>query len=284
MSIWSYNQFLRDQIALRKAVWSIDCLFCGCPLRQCPERLPFYSFGQEKSRLVRYCPTCGWWTAVAETEYSPGEIERFGAVGVLFEFNVPSSEGPLLEVRRYLAEKPGGRFQIDPKRFEDVVASVYRAAGFHARVVGKSGDGGIDVVLDGTSETIGIQVKRQRGRISAEQIRMLSGALLISGMTRGVFVTTSDFTAPAKRTAELSALRGIPIDLVNWERFYDALGLAQRTVDDQPIDRKAACAIAPLTLLQRYHYPPDIPRSWIDRDSLLSDSSLRMRKDWRTLE
>jgi len=54
------------------------------------------------------------------------------------------------------------------------VASVFRDCGFHARVTSYSGDGGIEVILERGDETIGVQVKRYKSAIDAEQIRSLA--------------------------------------------------------------------------------------------------------------
>jgi hypothetical protein len=85
-------------------------------------------------------------------------------------------------------------------------------------------------VLDGPEDrTVGVQVKRyhRERRIEAEQIRSFTGALVLNGYTRGVFVTTSDFRRGARRTADKSAAIGYPIELMNAEQFLEALGIAQ---------------------------------------------------------
>jgi restriction system protein len=77
-----------------------------------------------------------------------------------------------------------------------VVGSVFADLGFESIVTGYQNDGGIDVILkDRMGSTIGVQVKRYRNRIDVRSIRELAGALLAGGMTRGIFVTTSDYTA-----------------------------------------------------------------------------------------
>jgi hypothetical protein len=118
---------------------------------------------------------------------------------------------------------------MEPGRFEQTVASVYRSLGYLARVTGHSGDGGIDVVLEGPDGIlVGVQVKRYRDRIEVEQIRSLAGALLLRGLTGGVFVTTSTFRSGATKAARLAASRGYPIELVDSAKFFDALKIAQR--------------------------------------------------------
>ena len=72
---------------------------------------------------------------------------------------------------------------------------------------GKSGDGGIDGVLHLDRlglERVHVQAKRWEGNVSEPTIRDFAGALDIVGATKGVIITTSDFSAPAKTYAERS--------------------------------------------------------------------------------
>jgi hypothetical protein len=113
--------------------------------------------------------------------------------------------------------------------FEEVVASVFRDLEYKVVVTGFSADGGVDIVLHGSSDhVVGVQVKRYRSEIKAEQIRSLAGALVLGGQTRGVFVTTSDFSRGAKDTARKYSELGVQIELINAQAFYDALGLVER--------------------------------------------------------
>jgi restriction system protein len=95
-------------------------------------------------------------------------------------------------------------------------------------VTGYSNDGGIDVVLhNGAGELIGVQVKRYNRRVGVSYIREFTGALVLGGYTRGIFVTTSDFQAGAQKVASISADKGFPIELQNADRFFGALHIAQ---------------------------------------------------------
>ena len=70
-----------------------------------------------------------------------------------------------------------------------------------ARVVGKTGDGGIDGVIKEDMlgfDIIYIQAKKYEQPISEPQIRDFSGALDGKRATKGVFITTSSFTKSAK--------------------------------------------------------------------------------------
>lgn len=136
---------------------------------------------------------------------------------------------PIGDVRDYLAARYDARFQIHPKKFEDVVASVFRDLGYRSRVTAYSGDDGIDVILDDPQgELIGVQVKRYKDNIKVEQIRSLAGALKLNDLTKGIFVTTSSFQAGAERTTRKFRERGLPIQLIDAPRFLEALHIAQR--------------------------------------------------------
>jgi restriction system protein len=85
------------------------------------------------------------------------------------------------------------------------------------RALGKSGDGGVDGVIDQDPlglDRIYIQAKRYAvgNNIGAPAIRDFSGSLGIHKANKGLFVTTSDFTAEARDTAEKVPVRIILIN------------------------------------------------------------------------
>lgn len=124
--------------------------------------------------LIRCCPVCGWWTKREELrvyhigfggfDTSDGRI-IYGAAGSLRELDLKDQSIPIEEIRAYLAAKYDSRFSIDPWKFEETVASIYRDFGFEVRVTGRSGADGIDVILDGPDDSvIGVQVKGTKAK------------------------------------------------------------------------------------------------------------------------
>lgn len=188
---------------------------------------------------LRVCPLCGWWIAFRETvaQGRVVEVKTYGGVGGLKILDMTDVNTPMGEVRQYLTARFESRFTINPRLFEETVGSVFNDLGYSTRVTAYSGDDGIDVILDGKNgDTIGVQVKRYRERIAVAQIRELIGALVINNLTKGIFVTTSDFQSGAQRTANIASEQGRRIELINATDFYEALKLAQRksyTSDDQ---------------------------------------------------
>jgi restriction system protein len=150
--------------------------------------------------------------------------------GVLRWLDPTDASIPIEQLRTYLIAKYQSRFSVTPRRLEEIVAGVFADFGFTVRVTSFSGDDGIDVlVLDSTSgETIGVQVKRYKGRVEAEQIRAFAGALVLGGMTHGVFVATSGFTRGARSTAQRYCERGVSVELTDGLRFFEELRITQR--------------------------------------------------------
>ena len=194
-------------------------------------------------RHVKVCGVCGWWVAFEETLKRTDHlvtVRSYAGAGAIKTLNLRDIEAPLNEVRAYLAGRYEERHKMDPALFERTVASVFKDLGFRTRATGCSGDGGIDVVLqDASGVEIGVQVKRYRNTIQVNQIRELTGALVLKGLTKGIFVTTSAFTSGAPGVADLSALRGHPIELIDAPKFLEKLEIAQRSVAAQPDDETA---------------------------------------------
>jgi len=176
---------------------------------------------------LKICPCCGWWLGF-RNDINSSTLRTWGGVGGLKELDLADIDLPLVEVRQYLMADYKKRFILHPQKLEKVVGDVFNDLGYKVRVTAYSGDDGIDVILDGDNDTlIGVQVKRYKDKISINQIRELTGALVINGFTKGIFVTTSDFQSGAERTVRMSEVKGYPIELYNAQRFFEALKLAQ---------------------------------------------------------
>jgi restriction system protein len=233
MSIWVYAGVSGQP----HYVWSgTECTFCRSSMTLLHQQLDdistIKSEGSYEKRLF-VCAACGWWKADGRQDVDDF-VHRlqfqsiYGAAASLGELDLSDIAAPIAEVRSYLAARYEERFTMHPRLFEETVASVFGDLGYDAEATAYSGDGGIDVILRRGKERIGVQVKRYRQRIEAEQIRSLAGALLLDGVTRGIFVTTSTFRRGAEGATAKLATRGYQIELMDAERFFDALKIAQR--------------------------------------------------------
>lgn len=108
-----------------------------------------------------------------------------------------------------------------PKFFEQLVVDLMLAMGYGGnredagRAIGQTGDGGIDGVINEDRlglDVIYLQAKRWQNTVGRDEIQKFAGALQGQRAKRGVFITTSDFTAGAKGYAASIDSRLILID------------------------------------------------------------------------
>ncbi|SDS43540.1 restriction system protein [Halopseudomonas sabulinigri] len=95
--------------------------------------------------------------------------------------------------------------QVSPNRFEVIVLDVLHSLGYGTsradlQRVGGSGDGGIDGVISLDKlglEKVYVQAKRWQSTVGRPELQAFFGALAGQKAKRGVFITTSGFTAQA---------------------------------------------------------------------------------------
>ncbi len=107
-----------------------------------------------------------------------------------------------------------------PKFFEVLVVDLLHRMGYGAdesslNVVGGSGDGGVDGIIYQDRlglDKVYVQAKRWKESIGSPQIQTFMGALNIHGATKGIFITTSELTAPARETVKMALGKIVVID------------------------------------------------------------------------
>lgn len=95
--------------------------------------------------------------------------------------------------------------QIPWEQFERLTVHLLEEMGYGIGIhLGQTGDGGMDGVISQDAlglEKIYIQAKRWENTVGEPEIRNFSGSLNARGASKGVFITTSNFSATAKHTA-----------------------------------------------------------------------------------
>jgi len=109
-----------------------------------------------------------------------------------------------------------------PKFFEKAIVTLLIAMGYggtdgRGAVLGGAGDNGVDGVIDKDPlgvDQVYVQAKRYGANttVGAGEIRDFFGALSLKDVSRGIFVTSSLFTASARETAEKLGARIVLID------------------------------------------------------------------------
>ncbi len=108
-----------------------------------------------------------------------------------------------------------------PAAFEQIVVDLLVAMGYGGsvedagKVVGKSGDGGIDGIIKQDKlglDAIYVQAKRWKDVVGSPEIMKFSGGLTKRHANRGVFITTSKFTKDALEFVEALPQKIVLID------------------------------------------------------------------------
>lgn len=120
--------------------------------------------------------------------------------------------------------------QCSPAAFERLVVLLLQTMGYgkghpdSAQVLGRSGDGGVDGLINQDPlglEGVYVQAKRWQGSVEADPVRSFVGSLMQRGASRGVFITTSSFTADAK--AYVKDVKHATVILIDGERLVDLM-------------------------------------------------------------
>lgn len=241
MSIWLYqnkSDKTKDSIVISEL-----CIFCNSNMQEIYEKKlkKKNAWNFEHVKRIRICPVCGWWTVIKKYGENgpvcgdPTIYQRYGAAAVLKKLDLTDISTPIEDVSQYLVAKYDDRFTMHPRLFEETVAAVFRNIGYYAQTTAYQKDGGIDIVLEGKDhKVVGVQVKRHKNSIKVSQIREFAGALIENDMTKGIFVTTSRFQSGAFKSATNFEKRGIGIELIDSNRFYDALQI--KKIDQKDYD------------------------------------------------
>lgn len=177
----------RGAATLRESIERIDIQY----LMRFPEFVAFRTASNDDAEQTPYLAK----VAAESTPLTPDEQIRQGYTRL--QANLATQ---LLERVR----------QASPKFFEELVVELLVAMGYGgshedaSSVVGQSGDEGIDGIIKEDRlglDTIYIQAKRWKDSIGRPEIQRFAGALQGQRARKGVFLTTSTFTADARSYA-----------------------------------------------------------------------------------
>jgi restriction system protein len=137
---------------------------------------------------------------------------------------------------------------LTPSAFERLVIELLLAMGYGgsrpeaARALGRSGDDGVDGVVDEDALGLGrifVQAKRYQAgnNVGSGPIREFFGSLNMKKASKGLFVTTSAFTRDARETAEQLGTRIVLVDGEQLAALMIRFGVGCRVVDRIEIKR-----------------------------------------------
>jgi restriction system protein len=106
---------------------------------------------------------------------------------------------PWFAIIRLMQQDPRLIYELDPRKWEELVAGAWRQEGYDVILTPRSGDGGKDVIatLPGVGRVrLFDQVKRYgpTNLVTADEVRSMLGVLEAAGnVSKGIITTTSDF-------------------------------------------------------------------------------------------
>ena len=138
--------------------------------------------------------------------------------------------------------------EASPAFFEDLIVKLLISMGYGGaaedagRSIGRSGDDGVDGVIDQDPlgvDQIYIQAKRYAdgNTVGAGAIRDFYGALSLTTAQKGIFVATSGFSSSAKSTATGLGTRIVLIDGPYLSRLMVRYGIGCRVEDVMEIKK-----------------------------------------------
>jgi hypothetical protein len=189
---------------------------------------------------VVQCPQCGWWEH--SYTFSSDDVEqglRANSIeltqAILRTYCDDSKDIPIEVLNKYITQNPEKIYNINDNKMEELVSSVFKDfdkyKNFDVKLVGKSHDGGKDLILlNGDKQTF-VQVKRrmQANKVeSVSSIRDLIGASILGDATACIFVTTADhFSKSAQNAAHKIVDKKIldSFELIDYHKFTSMLKL-----------------------------------------------------------
>lgn len=138
--------------------------------------------------------------------------------------------------------------ESSPSFLEQVVVDLLIAMGYgggeaaRGTVTGRWGDGGIDGIIKEDAlglDEVYVQAKKyaEGNTVGESDVRNFVGAIDVANTTKGVFVTTADFTKSAKAYVERSSKRIILIDGPELARLMVQYGIGVRTRETYRLQR-----------------------------------------------
>ncbi len=186
-------------------------------------------------------PIFGKQPLASQTAPAEGEASRLSPDEIIRTARAEIETSLVDELLKAVLAKP-------PAFFERLVVSLLVAMGYGGtladagRALGQSGDGGVDGVIDEDAlglDRVYVQAKRYApgNSIGSGAIRDFFGALDTFKASKGLFVTTSDFSRDARKTAENLSKRIVLIDGQRLAELMMRFEVGCRVVETVPIKK-----------------------------------------------
>jgi restriction system protein len=150
--------------------------------------------------------------------------ERREAEGVL----VKSYAAAWLEIVRYLGDDWNLAFQIDFRKWEELLAGAFDRAGFKVTLTPPTGDHGRDVIAVregvGSMRILGsMKAYGPNHLVTREHVHEMLGVIEAERATKGIIATTSDFAPKILEAPRLADSVPYRLELMNGNQLQQSL-------------------------------------------------------------
>ena len=200
------------------SLWRTDKGFLTCPCCDQKTVVRASTGGGWAGR----CPLCGWYLSSILGYLDIRE-------SVLREFDINAQEVTLNELGAHLKRRYRDVYDLSWRRFEELVADVFKEHGFDTVLTAPTKDGGADVLLFRDSRRcidaiVECKKYRQDRRVGIGSVRALVGVAVAWETKRAFLVTSSDFSTDSKVAANRYGTLGFEVDLVGASELLQLLG------------------------------------------------------------
>jgi hypothetical protein len=84
--------------------------------------------------------------------------------------------------------------RMSGRKFEIEIEKLFKSIGYETTLCNRGGDGGIDIILNKDNDTIAVQCKAHKNKISPHVARDLYGTMIHNNIKKGMIVATNGFT------------------------------------------------------------------------------------------
>lgn len=107
-----------------------------------------------------------------------------------------------IKKRQYLSSSLYYIDKMNPYEFEVLVGAHFDKLGYRVRQTPKSGDYGVDLLLEKNGDKIAVQVKRYSGKVGNKAVQEVVAGMHYYKCNRGMVVTNSYYTLQAEKMAK----------------------------------------------------------------------------------
>ena len=166
--------------AAQSSLYQEICPYCRTQCAVFNDETVYSTANQHDSAAI--CRKCGWWSFELDQTDLNDEGYFYSSRALLKRFSVGDDDVPYEALIEYISRNSDKLFDVSPKKFEEIVANVYRdTLGYRPEFVSYGRpDRGIDVVAVQveSGEYIAIQAKRYKQPIELGQIHQFFGAIV----------------------------------------------------------------------------------------------------------